>query len=282
MTMAHDDHLSDDQLLRLVDGHLSPLAHAAAASHADRCGQCSARRELFTRLGAPQAPARDEEARRDLRDLAVTRARLQTRLAREAERSSRWPALVRLAPWTTAPAVVALGALLLIVAARPPEGSNRTDGILVESDARPIASLTPGLAVDLPAGELCTQAPRPAQAIGEAVRLAVLRSYGMEQVPPDQYELDYLITPELGGAPDARNLWPQRYRERVWNAGVKDQLEDLLPRLVCQGRLDLRTAQREIAHDWVGAYRKHFRTSAPLRSQAAAAGLIVRRDAEIR
>jgi hypothetical protein len=55
----------------------------------------------------------------------------------------------------------------------------------------------------------------------------------------------------------------------VWNAGVKDQLEDLLPRLVCEGALDLRTAQREIAHDWVTAYRKHFRTSAPLRSPAA-------------
>ena len=81
----------------------------------------------------------------------------------------------------------------------------------------------------------------------------------MESVPADQYELDYLITPQLGGAPDARNLWPQRYQARVWNAGVKDQLEDLLPRLVCEGRLDLRTAQRDIAADWVSAYRKYFR-----------------------
>jgi len=280
MTMEHGDHLSDGQILRLVDGHLPPLEQVAAAAHTDRCEQCSGRRDLFTRLGALPAPARGEGARRHL---AVTRARLQTRLEQEAEISSRrWPVPPRLAHWAAVPAVVALGILLLVVAARPPEGSSPSDGMPVESDARPIASLTPGLALDVPAGELCAQAPRPAQEIGEAVRLAVLRSYGMEHVPPDQYELDYLITPELGGAPDARNLWPQRYRERVWNAGVKDQLEDLLPRLVCEGRLDLQTAQREIAHDWVTAYRKHFRTSAPLRSPAAVLGLIARLDAEIR
>ena len=28
------------------------------------------------------------------------------------------------------------------------------------------------------------------------------------------YELDYLITPELGGAPTVQNLWPQRYASR--------------------------------------------------------------------
>jgi hypothetical protein len=106
------------------------------------------------------------------------------------------------------------------------------------------------------------------------VRLAVVRNYGMEDVPADQYEMDYLITPELGGAPDARNLWPQRYRSRVWNASVKDQLEDLLPRLVCDGRIDLRTAQREIADDWVAAYRKYFHTSAPLASRPAILGLL--------
>jgi len=41
---------------------------------------------------------------------------------------------------------------------------------------------------------------------------------------PDAYEVDYLITPELGGATDIRNLWP--YGDTVWNAHVKDQLED--------------------------------------------------------
>ncbi len=45
-----------------------------------------------------------------------------------------------------------------------------------------------------------------------------MTAYGMAGVPQAEYELDYLITPELGGAPDARNLWPQRYDVPGWNA----------------------------------------------------------------
>ena len=90
----------------------------------------------------------------------------------------------------------------------------------------------------------------------------------MEDVPSDEYELDHLITPELGGAPDPRNLWPQRYTSRVWNAHVKDRLEQLLPRLVCDGQVALETAQHDIALDWIAAYKKYFNTDAPLRAHA--------------
>lgn len=40
----------------------------------------------------------------------------------------------------------------------------------------------------------------------------------------------------------------------VWNAQVKDALEDRLWELVCNGQLDLATAQREIAGNWIEAY----------------------------
>lgn len=91
----------------------------------------------------------------------------------------------------------------------------------------------------------------------------------MEAVPASDYELDYLITPELGGAPTRQNLWPERYGSRVWNAHVKDQLEALLPRMVCEGSLNLATAQRDIAADWIAAYKKYFHTGEPLISQIA-------------
>ena len=42
------------------------------------------------------------------------------------------------------------------------------------------------------------------------------------------------------------------------------QLEDLLPHLVCQGEVDLATAQRDIATDWIAAYKKYFRTNHPI------------------
>jgi len=58
----------------------------------------------------------------------------------------------------------------------------------------------------------------------------VLHDYRMDGIANEEYELDYLITPELGGSSDRRNLWPERYGSRVWNARVKDELEGLLPR----------------------------------------------------
>jgi hypothetical protein len=90
----------------------------------------------------------------------------------------------------------------------------------------------------------------------------------MEHVAEHEYELDYLITPELGGVADQRNLWPERYGSGVWNARVKDDLEELLPRLVCQGTLPLVTAQRDIASDWIAAYKKYFRTDRPIATNA--------------
>jgi hypothetical protein len=117
--------------------------------------------------------------------------------------------------------------------------------------------------------ELCAPARHEQRQVSDAIRLEVLRGYGMERVPPAEYELDYLITPELGGAPSAQNLWPQRYASRTWNAHVKDQLERLLPQLVCDGAISLQTAQKDIAVDWIAAYKKYLRTDVPLQTSAS-------------
>jgi hypothetical protein len=92
----------------------------------------------------------------------------------------------------------------------------------------------------------------------------VFEEYGIASAEPRAYEVDYLITPALGGADDIRNLWPQSYSSAVWNARVKDALEDRLHALVCQGSLDLVAAQHDISSDWIAAYRKYFHTDRPL------------------
>ena len=96
-----------------------------------------------------------------------------------------------------------------------------------------------------------------------SLRRKVFEEYGIVAAEPRAYEVDYLITPALGGADDIHNLWPQSYSDTVWNAQVKDDLEDHLRDLVCEGKLDLATAQREIAGNWIGAYKKYFHTDRP-------------------
>src|SRR4051812_7013962 len=71
------------------------------------------------------------------------------------------------------------------------------------------------------------------------------------------YEVDYLITPALGGADDIRNLWPQPYSRSPWNVYVKDALGDRLWRMVCGGEISLETAQHEIAGNWIAASKKY-------------------------
>jgi hypothetical protein len=43
----------------------------------------------------------------------------------------------------------------------------------------------------------------------------------------------------------------------------------LLPQLVCDGQLDLATAQADIAADWIAAYKKYFKTDIPLATQSS-------------
>src|SRR5262249_36597508 len=118
---------------------------------------------------------------------------------------------------------------------------------------------------------VCAPHDRRQVVLPSSVRQAILRDYGVSAEPTTAYELDYLVTPELGGVADRRNLWPEHYGG-ARDARGKDQLEDLLPRLVCAGEVDLATAQREIASNWVEAYKKYFNTSVPRRIEASTPG----------
>lgn len=73
---------------------------------------------------------------------------------------------------------------------------------------------------------------------------------------PNCYELDHLISLQLGGAPDdARNLWPEPYWPEP-GARQKDVVETWLKRQVCAGKMPLAEAQREIGGDWYAVFQK--------------------------
>ena len=54
------------------------------------------------------------------------------------------------------------------------------------------------------------------------------------------------------------------HRTSPWNAQVKDRLEDKLHELVCIGQLDLKTAQKAIASNWIEAYKKYVSPNPPI------------------
>lgn len=79
-----------------------------------------------------------------------------------------------------------------------------------------------------------------------ATRAKVLRAYGYDPAKHFPGEVDHLISLQLGGSNEAKNLWPER--GKVPNA--KDAVENRLHRDVCAGRITLKAAQQKIAKDW--------------------------------
>jgi hypothetical protein len=132
-----------------------------------------------------------------------------------------------------------------------------------EGHGRPQARLTPGATRGIAAKQFCSDRDVQVEIPVEEAK-AVFASYGIGQPGPGNYEVDLLIPPALGGVPERRNLWPQPYRAGMWNSRVKDALEDHLLSLVCEGRLDLGTAQRAMAEDWIASYKRYFGVSRPL------------------
>ena len=60
-----------------------------------------------------------------------------------------------------------------------------------------------------------------------------------------------------------RNLWPESNHTSSWNSYVKHALERKLHKLACAGKLDLETAQSEIASNCVEAYQKYVSETPP-------------------
>jgi hypothetical protein len=137
----------------------------------------------------------------------------------------------------------------------------------------PDPKLTPGATLPVTKDDLCVPGyTKKIRNVPKSVKDQVYAEYGITSHQPRTYEVDHLISLELGGSNSIKNLWPESYRTTPWNAHVKDQLENHLHRLVCSGQLDLATAQREIATDWIAAYKRYFHTDQPLSVSHARGG----------
>ena len=140
-----------------------------------------------------------------------------------------------------------------------------SDPILPDADG-----MTPGDTLDVTVSDICTPGySKRVRDVPGAVKQQVYAEYGIRSHKPHQYEIDHLISLELGGSNSVKNLWPQSYLTQPWNAKVKDALENELHRRVCSHQVDLATAQHEIATDWIAAYRKYVHNGA---SQGATRG----------
>jgi hypothetical protein len=151
----------------------------------------------------------------------------------------------------------------ILPAAWTPPPRTRTTGC-VSQGGLPDPACTPG-AIDprvnttTTAMTICTSGytatVRPAVSITDRIKREQMAAYGLQGQPLSGYELDHLISLELGGSPaDVANLWPEPWTGDG-NARQKDAVETYMKREVCSGAVTLAEAQRMIATDWVAVYR---------------------------
>jgi hypothetical protein len=243
-----DSHFSDQQLLLHVEGELSAREENLIRAHLHACWKCRVRSQELENAIVDFVRIHPQDVDAKIPPGGGPRALLNWR--------SEW--------FTVSRGLACVGAICgLLVFALFVARSNalrQRPAIVSIPDSR----LTPGAAVLVSRSAVCAESNTKNKPVSASLQRKVFEEYGIAGLDPRAYEVDYLVTPALGGADDIHNLWPHSYSATEWNAQVKDALEDRLRGMVCDGSLDLTEAQREIASNWIAAYKKYFHTDQPL------------------
>lgn len=135
------------------------------------------------------------------------------------------------------------------------------------SQAVPDPALTPGktdpaVTTETVASMICRHGyTAKVRSVTEAEKRQVVAEYKAAHPdwPEPPYEIDHLISLELGGSNDTANLWPQPYcplprQPSCLGAREKDVVETEFHRRICAGTLSLDDARLRIVQDWISAY----------------------------
>jgi hypothetical protein len=265
------DHLSDEDILLAIDGEASRSDAKQMRAHLTACRVCRSRRaELEQTIGdfiSLHRQTLEQELPSSAGPLALLKARLGEAAAQPSARS--WHRFLRVVPAHRAAAYLGMAVLISLLGGKLLLQHSRAHPPMVadlswaQEAAVPNHDLTPGAIRPVSIGEVCSMAHEEVvREVPDSLRQQVFKEYGIVNPHAEDYEIDYLIAPGLGGADDIHNLWPEPSTSSAWNAHVKDALEERLHQLVCAGKLDLPTAQKAIATDWITAYKKYLSTYA--------------------
>ncbi len=275
--MSGGFHLADQELLAAADGELSVRRAAQVRAHLASCWNCRTRMAEIEGTIANFSRAYRQTFDAQLPSIAGARALLRAQLSELAAKSKvgSWRRFFRLTSAKQAAVYVCLAFFVaaaggkLLYQHSTPRGENSVV-VPFERGEVPDRNLTPGATRAVTIGDVCSIAHEDVvREVPTSMREEIFHEYGIVNAHAQDYEIDYLIAPGLGGAEDIHNLWPEPYTSTTWNAHVKDDLEERLHQMVCAGKVDLSTAQNDIAINWIAAYKKYFHTDAPLSERSS-------------
>ena len=140
--------------------------------------------------------------------------------------------------------------------ATPDIGHPTNSSGCVAHDALPDSACTPGaIFPNVTKNDICVPGySSQVRNVPESEKNQVYAEYGIASHTTGQYEVDHLISLELGGSNDIANLWPEPAEPRP-GFHEKDKVENYLHDQVCSGAMALSDAQYTIATDWLSVYQ---------------------------
>lgn len=125
------------------------------------------------------------------------------------------------------------------------------------SSGMPDGACTPGAVFpNVTADEVCKSGyATSVRDVPESEKEQVYAEYGIASHTAGQYEVDHLVSLELGGSNDVSNLWPEAASPSP-GFHEKDRVENYLHDQVCSGAISLAQAQQEIATNWLAVYNQ--------------------------
>ncbi len=261
-----DSHPTEEELLLLGDGELSSRRASGIRAHLSACWNCRARMAEIEQTIADFVRTQRQSIDPMLPPPAEARALLKYQVAGLASqpRSDSWRRFFGFGPVIRFGVYGTIAAILTVLGGEAiyhrftPRVSDRAIAAFAPR-AIPDRNLTPGAARQVAINDICSVAHEEVvKPVSLSLRQQVFREYGIINSNPDDYEIDYLIAPELGGLEDIQNLWPEPNASPTWNSHAKDALEERLHQLVCSGKLDVATAQHDISTNWIAAYKKYL------------------------
>ncbi len=133
---------------------------------------------------------------------------------------------------------------------------SKTSGCVI-LDSLPNQACTPGKILEgVGKDQICLAGyAKSVRNVPESEKNEVYAEYNISTRQPGEYEVDHLVSLELGGSNDIDNLWPEPASPTP-GFHEKDKVENYLHEQVCSGLMALADAQRIIATNWLEVYRK--------------------------
>ena len=127
----------------------------------------------------------------------------------------------------------------------------------VSQNALPDLDCTPGaIFTDVTKDQVCVPGySSGVRNVPDSEKNQVYAEYGIASHTTGEYEVDHLISLELGGSNDIANLWPEPAEPRP-GFHEKDKVENYLHDQVCSGAMSMADAQNIIATDWMSVFNQ--------------------------